>query len=649
VIAYRLDIDGLRAVAILTVVCCHVGLPGWSGGYIGVDIFFVISGFLITSLLVAEAEQNRRIDLWAFYARRVRRLVPALLTVLLATLLLGKIYLVSLDGEQQGLAKSAIAALVLNANHYFWQAGGGYFDRPADLHALLHTWSLSVEEQYYLVWPLALIGLIGWQPQSDYRRKVGAVLVAVASTSFVFSLWCLSRTESAAFYLMPARAWELAVGAFVALLPLGDRSNQSRFLGSALGYGGLAAIAYAVTSYDRNTPFPGGAALLPVLGTVAVIAGNGLAPSGLPARLLSNKGMVGIGLVSYSWYLWHWPLLAIARSVRLGGRDPLRDFLLAGILAFVLACATYRWIEKPVRCSPGLRSLGAGANIGFATLASVTCILFAASLGAWAKYGSKSPIEIEMAAAQHDMSPLHVTCQNTLDQEPRLAPLDECLIPGGKELVDVVLLGDSYAEHWMPALTQVSATNGMSFYQLTRDACPPLLEFKITHSDPTQASKCLEFQQVAFEEIRRLRTERGLRAVILSASWRLYAGERMETALGATLDALDRLGVRVLIIGNSPNLPNEVPECLLRYAERLCAMTRADFNNQRAETSDAIDRAARGRNNVRILDPTPLLCNDEVCPAIRDGVVTYMDKGHITATASRNLATSISAGLAWLR
>ena len=326
-LGYRPDIDGLRAIAILTVVGSHVGLPWWSGGYVGVDVFFVISGFLITSLLVTEAVQYRRIHLWAFYARRVRRLLPAFLTVLLGTLLLGAIYLVSLDGEQQGLAKSAIAAVLLNANHYFWHATGGYFDRPAELQPLLHIWSLSVEEQYYLIWPVALIGLLYWQPRFDYRRKVAAALFFVAFVSFLFSVWCLSRTQSAAFYLMPARAWELAIGAIAALIPLQAQSSRSAIVGIALGYGGLAAIAFAVTMYNQTTPFAGGAALLPVLGAVAIIAGNGLAPNGLPTRLLSSKAMVGIGLVSYSWYLWHWPLLAITRTVRPGAPDLPRDFL----------------------------------------------------------------------------------------------------------------------------------------------------------------------------------------------------------------------------------------------------------------------------------------------------------------------------------
>jgi peptidoglycan/LPS O-acetylase OafA/YrhL len=644
---YRPDIDGLRAVAIITVVGNHVGLPGWSGGYVGVDVFFVISGFLITSMLVTEAVQYRRIDLWAFYARRVRRLLPAFLTVLLGTLLLGAIYLGSTDGEQQGLVKSATAAVLLNANHYFWHATGGYFDRPAELQPLLHLWSLSVEEQYYLVWPLALIGLLHWKPRFDYRRKVVVTLSFIALVSFLFSLWCLSRTQSAAFYLMPARAWELAMGAVIALVPLRAQSSCSP-IGIVLGYSGLAAITLAVTVYDQTTP--GGALLLPVLGTIALIAGNKLAPNGLPARILSSKAMVGIGLISYSWYLWHWPLLAITRSVQLGGRDLLRDFLLAGIAALVLACATYRWIEKPMRGNTRLRSLGPRANVSLGALASASCILLAASLGAWAKYDSTSSLEMKLTAAKRDRPPLHEICHNHLNQEARLPRPDQCVVSGGSKNVDAVLWGDSYAAFWMPALTEISEKDRISTYQLTRDKCPPLLEFNITRSsDPTQPRKCLEFQRMAFDEIRRLRTERGLRSVILAANWVAYSGDRMEETLGPTLDLLGGLGLRVLIIGPSPNLPYKAPECLLRHDERFCAVKKVDFYNQRARALDAIERAINGRTDVRVLDPTSFFCDDKICPAIRDGVVIYIDTGHVTATASRNFADFAGAELGWLR
>ena len=225
-IGYRPDIDGLRAIAILTVVACHVGVGGWSGGYVGVDVFFVISGYLITSLLVAEAKQHQRIDLWGFYARRVRRLLPALLTVVLGALLLGLIFLVSVDGEQQGLARSAVAALLFNANHYYWWTTGGYFDTPTALLPLLHLWSLSVEEQFYLIWPLGLIGLLGRRSAHGFEQRVRVVLSVVVVVSFAFAIWLVSRNQSAAFYLMPARAWELALGAIVAVMPSPARARK---------------------------------------------------------------------------------------------------------------------------------------------------------------------------------------------------------------------------------------------------------------------------------------------------------------------------------------------------------------------------------------------------------------------------------------
>src|SRR6185312_11924597 len=305
---YRADIDGVRAVAIIGVVGFHVGLPGFAGGFVGVDIFFVISGFLITTLLLNELRHRGSIDLLTFFARRARRLLPAFFLVLATTLLLGFFFLVPVDGEQRGLADSAVAAALYVSNWHFTWVGGGYFDAPSNLYPLLHTWSLAVEEQFYLIWPLMLLGAswaaLRWR--FTLPQLVAAILVAVILASSSFTWWAAESGEQAArlaFFALASRAWELGIGAALALALPALRQSHSWF-GTFLTAAGLIAIVAAITTFRDGIAFPGAAALVPTLGTAAVIAGGWLAPQAPVMQLLSLRPLVTIGLLSYSWYLW---------------------------------------------------------------------------------------------------------------------------------------------------------------------------------------------------------------------------------------------------------------------------------------------------------------------------------------------------------
>ena len=312
---YRPEIDGLRAVAVVLVVLYHVGVPGITGGFVGVDVFFVISGYLITSLLVLEAETRGRISLSSFYARRIRRLFPALMVVVLATLLLGAIWLLPVFSEQTDLAKSAIATAFYVSNVYFWLFTGDYFGAPAALEPLLHTWTLAVEEQFYLFWPLLIIGALrlGRIRQTDLKRDLLKAVAVLFVISFVIGVWQTAASPRAAFYLMPARAWEFAVGGIVALIL--PREKRSAPTGAGwLSAVGLLVIIGSAVYLDDKAPFPGFNALMPTLGACAVIAGGALNQKSLAVRFLTTRPMVLIGLWSYSWYLWHWPLLAISRA-----------------------------------------------------------------------------------------------------------------------------------------------------------------------------------------------------------------------------------------------------------------------------------------------------------------------------------------------
>jgi len=330
---YRREIDGLRAVAVMPVILFHAGFSVFSGGYVGVDVFFVISGYLITSILIAELEQGR-FSIIRFYERRVRRILPALFFVLLACLPFAYMWL--LPPQLKDFAQSLVSVVFFGSNVLFW-IESGYFESAAELKPLLHTWSLAVEEQYYLIFPMFL--LIAWRYG---RNRVFWSVVVISAMSLLLAEWGWRNDPDANFYLAPTRAWELLAGSICAFLTVG-RAVKSNGILSVIG---LAAIVFSVFSFDENTPFPSIYALFPVVGTALIIL---FATQGTwVARLLSMRVLVGIGLISYSAYLWHQPVFAFARLR--SSSEP--DHYLMGALAIaalVLAWGTWRWVEQPFR------------------------------------------------------------------------------------------------------------------------------------------------------------------------------------------------------------------------------------------------------------------------------------------------------------
>ncbi|MBX3706005.1 MAG: acyltransferase [Pseudomonadales bacterium] len=335
---YRREIDGLRALAVLPVILFHAGISPFDGGFVGVDVFFVISGYLITSIILTE-RQAGRFSLVEFYERRARRILPALFLVMTACLPFAWLWLQ--PGDLRDFARSLIAVATFSSNFYF-QSEADYFGTAAELQPLLHTWSLAVEEQYYLLFPLLVLGIRRYD-----ARRIAVLIAVLAIASLALAQWALDRHAEAAFFQLPSRLWELALGGLVALhlmhTPTREGHRALRELGAAAG---LVLIGMAVFAYDRETPFPGVAALVPTLGTALVIVCA--TPATLAGRLLGTRALVGIGLVSYSAYLWHQPLFAFARH-RL--HDEVSEPLLWGLAAaaLALAYASWRFVEQPLR------------------------------------------------------------------------------------------------------------------------------------------------------------------------------------------------------------------------------------------------------------------------------------------------------------
>ncbi len=663
---YRPEIDGLRAVAVLLVVLYHVGVPGITGGFIGVDVFFVISGYLITSLLVLEAETRGRISLSSFYARRIRRLFPALMVVVVVTLLLGAVWLLPVFSEQTDLAKSAIATAFYVSNVYFWRFTGDYFGAPAELEPLLHTWTLAVEEQFYLFWPVLIIG-VSWFARSrgaDFKRLLLVVIAILFVVSLVIGVSQTAAHPRAAFYLMPARAWEFAAGGILALvLPRQGRSVAGAGWLAALG---LLLIVGAALYLNDRAPFPGLNALYPTLGACGVIAGGALNQDSPAVRFLTTRPMVLIGLWSYSWYLWHWPLLAISRANALQNPDLPTD-LGIGVVSLFAAAVTYYCIENPIRYKrPGPFSKPV-STLWMGAVISVLIAASAAMLALSARHVGREPRYAAAEAARYDTPPLRRACHQD-DPFRGLADRSRCIM-GNPAKVRAMLWGDSHADHLSPLMQAYVAEQGsIGMIHRSYSSCRPLETKAGEVMELT--SGCLEFNEAVQKELVELRTQ-GLKGVVLSAMWiTLYKDKvkafsagppafgnppstaQADYATHAVDEIVSKLvseGLRVLIVAPTWIMPHRVPQCLVRHNNEECSAQRAPVDVQRRAAVAALRKIeSEHRGSVRVWDPIDDLCDAQICPAARGTMAMYTDDLHLSASAARQLLPSAREPLTWL-
>lgn len=462
---YRADIDGLRAIAVLSVILYHFGVWPFTGGFVGVDVFFVISGYLITGKLY-EASKARKLSLPAFYASRARRILPALIVVVVATQVLGALVLAPDDLASLGW-QSVSSAFGLS-NFYFLK-NTGYFDQSAELLPLLHTWSLAVEEQFYLVWPLAALILL--QVLRVGRAVLIAALATVVAASFAASVFLVAESPQVAFYMLPSRAWELALGAIAVFAP----RATSRAAATALTSTGLALIAFAVVSLDATAPFPGVNAIAPTLGAAFVVW-----PKSYPdrfSRLLSFTPLVGIGLISYSAYLWHWPLLTLFRHYINGAAPAWHETAVLALLTFALAWASWRFIEQPfrkMRLRP--RILVAPVMAALAITAIPGYLLAQTSGLDWRLPSDAQPLLSRQIMWKW---PCDITTIPSIGE-------DVCTFgtPWAEAERRAVVWGDSHARHLSPILAASALAENTSFAEI--DACPPMIGGRISAYDPAR-------------------------------------------------------------------------------------------------------------------------------------------------------------------
>lgn len=688
---HRLDIQGLRAVAVLTVVADHAGIGLLSGGYVGVDVFFVLSGFLITSLLVREAERTERISLSDFYARRARRILPAATLVLVVTLLVSAATVSYLRLERIAVDAGWSAAFL--ANVHFSRLGTDYFAEGQAVSPVQHYWSLAVEEQFYLLWPVLLVLALAVVRRrggsaSDRRvwSAVAGVVALISVASFLWSVHLLTVDRTTAYFSSPGRAWELGVGALLAVLAPRMPALRRTWRGALAGLG-LLGIAVAVLAYDAETAFPGPAALLPVLGTAAVVAaGLGTDAVG-PARILTVRPMTWLGDRSYSWYLWHWPVLVLWAEVAPAGRVGWLETTGLVVLSLLLAVASFHLVEDPLRrhrwlAAERVRALSlwptAVALVAMAVLAAqmvgveryearlATRVAAMQEQGVDAPAGESvasrrpQPVRDQLAAslqAAEERAPVAfaLTDLSQLDDlvhdrwndvydcgaGTRTARVEECPVGDAAAERTMVVLGDSHVGQWLPALDAIGADEGYRVLPLIKYGCTPFEVDLETGGRPY--AECAEFRTWAGDRVRALDPEMlviGTR--VLQGNMTVPKAERLEawrTGVDSSLSTLVPLAGRTIVIGDVPGLRRDPLECVSDAEATMRSCTSRTF--PRIADGNAVMRRQARVHDATYVETADLACLEQQCTAVAAGRMVYVDQEHLSRTWVRHVTPHV--------
>jgi peptidoglycan/LPS O-acetylase OafA/YrhL len=688
--SFRPDVQGIRAIAVLLVVANHLSPASLPGGYVGVDVFFVVSGYLITGLLLSESARKGRISLGDFYARRARRIIPAATVVTVVTVVASLMTLPLL--RVQEILKDAVWVTFFAANIRMADVGTDYFAIGQPPSPLRHYWSLSVEEQFYLVWPvllvLCLLMLRRVGKVADFRKLAGVVIGVVIVASLAWSMWATYHSPVTAYFSSLTRAYELGIGAACAVIArrvaLGQLTRQ------VLAAGGLLTIAAVALLYSDATDFPGIAALVPVLGTAAlVVAGQGAATPTLVARGLSWKPATTIGDWSYSIYLWHWPLIVLVRS-HVGPERFASVGIRVGVLvvALVLSWATYRFIEQPFRRGrwqrPRLAML-----IYPVSIATVVVVVIASNqvvryrLGEFsndppitaAQFGGAKALGKDpyvalvkasvLAAQQGEPVPSHLT-PGLVDLRAQTAPLGDCdyrtgttdLCPTGDADADktIVVLGDSHARALSPAIQEIGEKDHYRVYVLVYSGCTATSLQQVDRATGRVWTGCEDFKAWALQVIDDLQPD----LVVVSTA----SGQVVDPDTGETMSAGDGFARyadllqtgwtelfehlrsdagAVYVVGNTPKLPRETGVCLSQGDPDLgdCAFKPGPFSVREAKASFRAARAA----DIGFVDAQKWFCADGLCPSVVGRYITMRDSEHVTPDYARWLAAPLATAL----
>lgn len=652
---FRPEVEGLRAVAVLAVLGFHASVPHFSGGFVGVDVFFVISGFLITGLLAREVGSSGRISLTGFWARRLRRIVPPAAIVLGAVSVAGLFLLPELATLR--LVRQVASALFYVANWQFIAEGKDYLAGGTADSPVLHYWSLAVEEQFYLLWPVLVMVGAWWSRwrAADLRRVLITSLSVITAGSLVCSIVMTTADPAWAYMATLSRAWQFGFGGLLALvLPeasgLSVLPRSARWSLMVAGVVGMALVLWSVLTYRESTPYPGWAALAPTVGACLVIAGGSASPSGWmlalpPVRLL--------GRWSYSWYLWHWPVLVFAATVL--GTMSWQHKAAWTLASLPLAALTYAVVEQPISRSavfaermPSAAALGVLATVGALAVTLAVGTVAANALGSQrsevnsatfaqvfgdqgqtANGGAVSPAPLDAKADVPDRP------ECIIDQSSSEQP--ECVF-GVRGGIPVVLFGDSHAAQWLPAMQVIAKEHGWELTLASKSGCPVSdIAPRIGSGAIYSTAACVEWRREQIARIVEMQPE-----LILFSSLGAYISqyEELRRDWSSALSELATSKAQLVYIRDTPTPPFDVAECVSGSIDNWSACA---FPEQQ-QRDPVIDLGQRG-TDLRVVDLNGYLCQDGICPAVRAGTLMYRDDSHLTATAVRLLTPAMQNAL----
>jgi peptidoglycan/LPS O-acetylase OafA/YrhL len=637
----RSDIQGLRGLAILLVVVFHAWQNVLPGGYIGVDVFFVISGYLITGLLLREIDASGRIDFAAFYARRIRRLLPAAALVTVAAV---GLQLLRAPWDMRDFSTTAVAAALYVSNMWFAALSVDYLQEGVHRNMLLHTWSLAVEEQFYLVWPALVAAAAAWSRRTGSLAAVVWMTAGLSMLSFAACLWLSAAQPSWAFFSLPTRAWEFGFGAGACLLE--RRAWQpAEALRRMLAPAGLLCILAAATLYSAGTAFPGHAALLPAAGALLVVLGGMGGRADGSFSVLGLPALQRLGDWSYAWYLWHWPVLIYFADA--WPALPRWQTALAGVLVSLgLASASHALVESPVRYG-ALSRARPSRTLVFGLLLTLLVVGLAAG-SRFVTARDKNPEErrrIERAARDHP----RIYDDNCLARATDTAP-PVCFYGRVDSRHTIALMGDSHAAQWFPAVEKLALAHGARLAVFVKAACP------VATVEPFDARlrrpyvECTTWREEVLQRLAQLRPK-----LVIAGNSSFYeafvgggdpqAPAQWRAGWQTTLDRVAAIGSPVVMLRDTPRPPSHVPRCLgeawLRQDKSPAACSFGLSSSLLTNAFELERSAAQGREGVWLVDMTDTICPGPVCAVQRDGVILYHDAQHLSARFASSLADAL--------
>jgi peptidoglycan/LPS O-acetylase OafA/YrhL len=639
-LGYRGDIEGLRAIAILLVIGAHAGVPWLGGGFVGVDVFFVLSGFLITGLLVQEITGTGRLNFADFYIRRLRRLLPALILMLVGSAFVASLLLA--PSEQISQASAGASAAAWWSNIHFALGRLDYFSAGTETNIFLHTWSLGVEEQFYLVWPALVFLLIRNSPRDAGMTRLRISMGIVIAASLVTCVIATYREPQFAFYMMPLRAWQFAMGALVSLHfsswssvdNASQGSNNPELPSVFAGWIGLIMLIGAGVYLSANQAYPGLYALVPTIGATCIIASGGRTGTAGVSALLSLAPFQVIGRISYAWYLWHWPVLLLGHALT-GSNEPLYRATYV-VVSLVLAVGSYYFVEAPIRHQRWWLTHQRAAIYGALALMVLGTFGFVSWNGK-AYREAQSPGQLQFAEAHADAPIIYgMGCDDWYHSDQ----VKLCSFGPEKAAHTAVLIGDSVTAQWFPAFAKAFEQGDWRLVVLTKSSCPMVDEPFFYVRIGRAYTECSVWRRNALEQVAALRPD----VVLLgSTATNGFTQEEWTDGTVKVLDVISKSVGHIYLLRGTPHLSFDGPSCLAEQhvrpswlqARQACS---SPIQDKQADLVYRWLQDAAGRfSNATTLDMNDAVCPQGLCVAQQHGIIVFRDSQHITATFALSL------------